>query len=270
MKNLIIIINLVTISIFPQVGRQKQLADSLFASENFYQAITEYKRLQFFDLQKSFESFTNSQIAKAYKKGEFYQKSEEYFRKAIENSVSDEERNNLKIEIVKIFIIKSEKEKALSLLDSLEKSYFEKNQLDYWRGWTFLFHYDTENSLKYFNQSEIAKSIVDSLEILRKKEYSPTIAKISSAILPGFGQFYTGNITSGLISLGWNVLLGGISVNAFFSERIIEGILVTDLLWLRFYRGNIHNAEQFALEKNVKLADNLLKNLKNNYKGALP
>ncbi len=270
MKNLFIIINLVAISIFPQIAKQKQLADSLFASENFYQAITEYKRLQFFDIQNLYETFTNSQIAKAYKKGKFYQKSEEYFRKAIESSISTEEINNLKIELVKIFIIKKEKQKALSLLDSLGKSHFEKNQLDYWRGWTFLFNYDTKNSLKYFKQSEIAKSIVDSLEILRKKEYSPTFAKISSAILPGFGQFYTGNITSGLISLGWNILLGGISVNAFLSDRIIEGILVTDLLWLRFYRGNIHNAEQFAFEKNVKLADNLLKNLQNNYKGALP
>ena len=91
-----------------------------------------------------------------------------------------------------------------------------------------------------------------------------------SVFLPGSGQFYTGNYLSGLLSLGWCALWGYVSVNAFVEQRVFDGLAVANFLWFRFYRGNLENAEKFAVEKNIQISNESLKFLQNNYKGEKP
>jgi TM2 domain-containing membrane protein YozV len=103
-----------------------------------------------------------------------------------------------------------------------------------------------------------------------EKKYSVLFAKLSSFIIPGSGQFYTGNYLSGLMSLGWNVLWGYLTINAFVSDKAIEGILIGGLLWARFYKGNFQNAEQFALQKNNEISNSAYKYLAKKYIGEKP
>ena len=100
--------------------------------------------------------------------------------------------------------------------------------------------------------------------------YNVTLSKVLSVFLPGAGQFYTGEYVSGLISLGWNVLWGYLTINAFLDDRIFDGIMIGSLLWWRFYTGNLQNAEKFALEKNLEITNNALRYLRNNYPGNKP
>ena len=99
---------------------------------------------------------------------------------------------------------------------------------------------------------------------------SPVVAAVMSAVVPGAGQFYTGEYVSGLISLGWNVLWGYLTVSAFVDDRVFDGIMIVTLLWWRFYTGNLQNAEQFALEKNLNISNDALSYLKNDYTGGKP
>ena len=101
-------------------------------------------------------------------------------------------------------------------------------------------------------------------------KYSVNFAKVISYILPGSGQFYTGNYLSGLMSLGWNVLWGYLTITSFVEDRAFDGILIGSLLWMRFYRGNVQNAEKFAIEENIKVSNKAYQFLKNNYTGLKP
>jgi len=89
-------------------------------------------------------------------------------------------------------------------------------------------------------------------------------------IIPGAGQFYTGEYVSGLLSLGWNVLWGYLTIKSFVDDRIFDGIMVGSLLWLRFYNGNTYNAEKFAEEKNLLISNKALLFLQHGYEGEKP
>ncbi|MCU0406636.1 MAG: hypothetical protein MUE64_06645 [Ignavibacteriaceae bacterium] len=99
--------------------------------------------------------------------------------------------------------------------------------------------------------------------------YNPQLVKFLS-IVPGAGQFYTGEYVSGLISIGWNVLWGYLTINAFMEDRVFDGLMVGTLLWWRFYSGNIQNAEKFAIEKNLEMTNLALRYLQNDYSGKKP
>ncbi len=102
------------------------------------------------------------------------------------------------------------------------------------------------------------------------KRYSTVLATVFSVIIPGSGQIYTGHYLSGLLSLGWNVLWGYVTVNAFIDNRIFDGFAVANLLWLRFYNGNLQNAKKFAEENNLKISNRALYYLQYQYKGLKP
>jgi hypothetical protein len=53
-------------------------------------------------------------------------------------------------------------------------------------------------------------------------------------------------------------------------DRIFDGLAVTNLLWFRFYRGNLQNAEKFAVEKNLQITNKSLSYLQYSYKGLKP
>jgi hypothetical protein len=65
-------------------------------------------------------------------------------------------------------------------------------------------------------------------------------------------------------------LWGYTTITAFQANRIFDGIMVADLLWLRFYNGNNQNAEKFAIEKNLEISNNALIYLQNVYQGEKP
>ena len=100
--------------------------------------------------------------------------------------------------------------------------------------------------------------------------YSVSFAKTISYIIPGAGQIYTGEYISGLLSLGWNILWGYLTIKSFIDERIFDGIVIANFLWLRFYRGNLQNAEKFAKEKNLIISNKAMNYLQFEFKGLKP
>ncbi len=182
-----------------------------------------------------------------------------------------EDNFDCSIEIIKINILRRTIQRAFVLLDSLSQNpnfQSESEEINYWRGWAYIFSDEWKKAATTF--SEIKEHqlamLCDSIE---SDLYNPQLAKYLS-IVPGAGQFYTGEYVSGIISIGWNVLWGYLTINAFIEDRIFDGLMIGSLLWWRFYSGNIQNAEKFAIEKNLEITNSALRYLQNNYNGSKP
>ncbi len=253
--------------------QQFDLAKKLFDEENYYDAITEFKRLQFFDTTNVYLSFSDELIAQSYKNGGKFDDAIHYFTLAEINIKDSNDIFRIKIEIVRVNILRRTTDTALRLLDDLEKDkrWIDKvDEINYWRGWSYIFSDKWDKAAEEFSKISSGNELKLLCEKTDKEKYSVTLAKIMSVFLPGSGQFYTGNYLSGLLSLGWCALWGYVSVNAFVEQRVFDGLAVANFLWFRFYRGNLENAEKFAVEKNIQISNESLKFLQNNYKGEKP
>lgn len=253
--------------------QQYNYAVSLYNSGNYFDAVTEYKRLLFFDRDNIYNFEANKQIAVCYKTGGKYIDALYHFKIAEKCAPSKNDYYQIKKEIVKIYILKRSADKAFELLRELEKdtsSTLKADEINYWRGWAAIFNDDWKKGAEYFDKAEKNHPLKILAEKVENEKYSVTFARIISVFLPGAGQFYTGNYISGIMSLGWNFLWGYISVNSIVENRVFDGIMTANFLWLRFYTGNIQNAEKFAEMKNSEIINNTLLYLQNNYIGEKP
>lgn len=251
---------------------QFNLAKKLYAEENYFDAVTEFKRLLFFYEEDNYSYETNLLIGLSYKEGSKFSEAIQHFAIAELNSKNMDEVFIARLEIVKINVLRRTTDRALTLLDSLQNDSRFGNridEIDYWRGWAYIFSDDWKQAASYFSKSENGHQLSQICDSLDNDLYDPTLAKTLS-IIPGAGQFYTGEYVSGLISIGWNVLWGYLTINAFMEERVFDGLMIGTLLWWRFYSGNIQNAEKFAIEKNLEMTNLALRYLQNDYNGKKP
>lgn len=255
------------------LDRQYNYANSLFNSEKYFDAITEYKRLLFFDRSERYNYQSNFNIGLSYKYGAKYDEAMKYFHYSEMAAQLDSLKIKSRLQRIRINILRRTTDNALVMLDELHNEF--PNQVDsstiaYWQGWAFIMADDWENASLSFNKIESEHPLKKIADEVEDNKYSVTFATLISYILPGSGQIYTGNYVSGFLSLGWNILWGYLTINAFVTDRALEGILIGGLLWARFYRGNFENAEKFAIEKNIEISNEAYKYLKNNYKGIKP
>lgn len=274
MNKVLLIFYTISNLIFSQSDLLKQLefADSLFFNKNYFDAIKEYKRLIFFDTGKSFAYYSYNQIAKCYKYGRKFEDSYNFFSLALTEAKSLREIFDCKLNICRLNIIEKKTKNAHRILDQLEKDFFLsefENEIKFWRAWTFYFEMDFEKANEIFNQLN-KKELANLSEKLLDESHSTQKAKILSMILPGVGQFYTGNYLNGLGSFLWNLLSGYLTINALKNERIFDGVVISNFLWLRFYKGNIENAEKFAIDENEKLFNESLNFIYLNFPEEIP
>lgn len=262
------------INLFPQelLSEQLKFADSLFTTEKYFDAITEYKRLLFFDSTKQFSHEANFKIGLAYKEGNKLSDAIKYFALAEMSANNPEQFFESKIYQVRTNILRRSISRAEKILDELENdNRFTgyQREIKYWRAWNKLFSDKWEEAhhiFKQINETELAELCLNT----HNKFYSVDFAKYSSMILPGLGQIYTGEYLNGLLSLVWNIFSGYLTINALNEERIFDGIVTANLLWFRFYRGNFQNAEKFTKEKNLLIKNESLLFLQNDFKGIKP
>ncbi len=248
--------------------RQLNYADSLFARKDYFNAITEYKRLKYFDSTGKYHFISDFNIALSYKRGAKFNDAINYFDIALSEARSDQEEFKANIEIIKTLILTRKIKEALRKLTSLKKVYFGKKfkELEYWQGWAFMFGERWEQADSLFTEmgqkelSRICKNVLN-------ERYSLTVAKIFSYLVPGAGQLYAGHPFSGLMSFAWNALWGYLTLKAFFAQRFFDGIVIGNLLWFRFYRGNLQNAQKFVLQENEKIYNDAYDFLQFKFKG---
>ena len=261
--------------IFSQVQLENQFlkAKQMYLNGEYFNSITELKRLIFFDRNKSYSYTANELIGECYKNGAKFSDALNYFTRAEIAAVTPDEVYNCRLNIIKINILRRTTSHALTLLETLENDprfSQKKTEIHYWKGWAYIFSDEWDNASSQFAQVSPDHELKTFCDSIDNQKYSVIKAKLLSFFIPGAGQIYTGNYLSGILSLGWNILWGYTTVTAFQENRIFDGIMVGDLLWFRFYNGNNQNAEKFAQEKNIKISNNGLLYLQNVYKGEKP
>ncbi len=252
------------------LSSQLSYANGLFRSERYFDAITEYKRLLFFDSTKTYQYVANLKIGESYKAGAKFDDAIKYFSSAELNASNDDEIFKTKTEIIRTNILRRTTDRALQLCDDLEKDERFNAKIDtinYWRGWAFMLSDNWKSAARSFARINPNHELKLLAERTDKAKVSVTFAKVISYILPGAGAIYSGKILSGFLSLGWNALSGYLTINSFIEKRAFDGIIAGELLWMRFYRGAIQNAEDSAIEKNLEISNKSLRFLQNEYKG---
>jgi len=251
---------------------QFNYAKKLYEEENYFDAVTEFKRLLFFYDGDTYNYESNLLIGLSYKKGAKFSEAIQHLALAELSSKNDNQVFEARLEIIKVNILRRITGRALALLDSLQndsKFTGRADEINYWRGWAYIFSDEWENASFSFSALQANHQLAVFCDSLDNDLYSVQLAKYLS-IIPGAGQFYTGEYVSGFISIGWNVLWGYLTINAFMEDRVFDGFMVGTLLLWRFYSGNIQNAEKFALEKNLEKTNSALRYLQNNYQGSKP
>ena len=274
-KYLIATILLISCASFAQnsFDAQFNIAKTLYSDENYFDTVTELKRLLFFDDNSEYNYEANLLIGKSYKQGAKFSDAIRYLTLAEINAENIDELYETRIEIIRINILRRTTRRAFKLLDSLEAD--ERftdwsGKIKYWRGWAYMFADDWVQAAQTFAEIDTNHVLKRLAEEVYDDLYSVSFAKTISYIIPGAGQIYTGEYISGLLSLGWNVLWGYLTIKAFIAERIFDGIVIANFLWLRFYRGNLQNTENFAKEKNMVISNKALNYLQFGYDGLKP
>ena len=253
--------------------QQFDYANQFLNQEKYYDAITELKRLQFFDKQNIYSFQSNLLIGKSYKAGAKFDEAVKYLTLAEINAKSDEEYFVAKTLNARTNILRRTNKQAERILnDLLIDPRFKSNEkeIKYWIGWNYIFSDDWEKAYEIFNENNLDTTLANLCKSVGDEMYSVDFAKYSSYIIPGFGQFYTGEYISGALSLGWNILFGYLTINAFVEDRIFDAIIIGNFLWLRFYSGNIQNAEKFAVQKNLEISNKALEYLQYSFTGERP
>jgi TM2 domain-containing membrane protein YozV len=276
-RNILLLIFFLCINneIFSQGTLEKQFeyAKGLYNQEQYFDSITEFKRLLFFDSAHEYAFEANDYIGNAYKVGAKFSDAILYYTLAEINAKNDNDLFEAKINIVRANILRRTTERAIQLLDSLgnDKRFLDKkNNIFYWKGWAYIFSDEWQKASEEFAKTDSNKTLQKLCEKVHKEKYSVVFAQIISHFIPGAGQFYTGHYFSGLLSLAWNGLWGYLAVKAFIDNRIFDGFMITNFLWLRFYNGNLQNSKNFAEEKNLEISNKALRYLQFDYVGTKP
>jgi TM2 domain-containing membrane protein YozV len=269
---LVLLIDAATLIAQDPFEEQFNFAKKLYDEENYFDAVTEFKRLLFFDKAGQYSYEANRSIGLSYKYGAKFFDALRHFTLAEIQAPTLQGVYDCRFEIIKINILRRTIDQALALLDTLANDTrfsVSKDEINYWRGWAYIFEDDWEQAALSFASIDSNHALRTFCDSVDNGLYDVTLARVLS-IVPGAGQFYTGEYISGLISLGWNVLWGYLMINAFIEDRIFDGVMIGTLLWWRFYSGNLENAEKFALEKNLQKTNKALRYLQNNYNGKKP
>ena len=274
-KKTFIIVLLLFLDVLAQstLVQQFEFANQLFNREKYFDAITELKRLQFFDKKNSFSFQSNMLIGKSYKAGAKFDEAIKYLTLAEINTSNDEEYFLCKILNARTNILRRTTNQSGKILNELlndPRFISKEKEIKYWIGWNYIFTDEWEKAFEVFNENRLDTTLAGLCKTAADEMYSVNFAKYSSYLIPGFGQFYTGEYISGTLSLGWNILFGYLTINAFMEERIFDGIIIGNFLWLRFYSGNIQNAEKFAVQKNLEISNKALNYLQKQFYGEKP
>ncbi len=253
--------------------QQYAIASKLFDQEQYYDAVTEFKRLILFDEEKLYSFSANLMIGLSYKAGGKYSEAVYHLTLAEINAKSEDDIFTTKLELIRSNILRRTFTQAHKLLDELEldgRFSGKSDAINYWRGWAFMLGDNWEEAANAFSELKDDHELKLLSEKTANEKYSVTTASLLSTLIPGAGQFYTGEFLSGLLSISWNVLFGFLAVKSFNEERIFDGLMITNLLWLRFYIGSRQNAVKFATEKNTEIANSSLRWLRDVYTGEKP
>lgn len=254
----------------------KQFADSLFREEDYYRAITEYKRFLFLYPKHPKSDETKFLIGFSYFKGEKWDAALRYFSAFSEKQTRFSDMAEFLIGQTHFLANRHPIARAQwqEFLEKYPKSQFA-DAAHYQRGWSFFLEEELEKSKEAFKKVTAIVSPIASKEHAGKMieeidrwgdhpSRSPLLAGIMSAILPGSGQWYTGRFWDGFSAL----ILNGIfiyGIYASFDAELYAASGILAFFGTGFYGGNIFSAVSGAYKFNRNVKESQWQRLKSQH-----
>ncbi len=249
--------------------RSFEYASQLLRKNDYYRAITEFKRYIFFGKDKFLIEKSKYTIGLAYLMGGDYKNARNQFNLLLyDNSSPFSESALLRLGDVDFFktveTIKIHKHYEFSPA-RFEGDYYSRYLRDYPSAngyveaynkllFVTLLNFDFKNFYSLANSVNRPKNdaIIDEFKLKAEElkditQKSVTFAKIISIIIPGAGQIYAGEFNKGVVALLVNAAFIGASYYTYTNYSKLLGIIL-GYYELSFYFGNINNAG-LAVEK---------------------
>lgn len=254
-----------------------ELAEKFFNSENYYDAITEYRRYIYFNSEKKDDgiSYAHYKIGLAYRNQGKWDESLNALRRSIQTANTEHIRDDRKIDLAVVMIAGGDYSAAEFYLIKVEM--FSnipelKRKAAFFRGVSIIYSFKWEQAREafqiYFNNNpenksdELGKKLDFLLAKAQNLKYKSTkLAKILSTILPGSGQIYSGDWRNGINALAINTATGYLLVNDLIKRRYLDAIFNSLFLFERFYRGNRYHAEESAKKHNQNINQELIEKI---------
>jgi len=259
LKKFIVLLSLLPFSI-PTFGQTVEqtlaFAHARFQEQEYTIASKAYQRVLYYEKEKyNFEVY--HKLGKAYFDLEDFDKSSYYYELAYNVADDDSLKNHLMFNKISCKLFKHDFQMALMQLLGMDDNlsgYFNKKRIFY-LGVTYFGLEQFDKSKMHFQKiigddsnllAELDELFVSNNKINKIK---PNLAKVLSMFLPGLGQVYAGNITSGLNSLVLTSSFIAIGAGITLVYTPLDA-LVAILPWFqRYYTGGYNNAEVIAQDK---------------------
>jgi len=250
----------------------RQFADTLFHEEDYYRAITEYKRFIFLYPAHPKAKETKFLIGFSYLKGEKWDAAISAFSEIFSEKVE------FLIGQAHFFANRyaAARSEWASFLEKYPKSKL-KDATHYQIGWSYFLEETHEKAKEEFKKvgtpaggGSTLKSHANKMieEIDQWEEHprrSPFLAGTLSAIVPGSGQWYTGRFWDGLSALVLNGIFA-YGIYKTFDAKLYPASGILIFFGLGFYGGNIFFAVLGAHKFNRNIKESQWQRLKNRHR----
>lgn len=250
-------------------------ANYLFNTQDYYRAITEYRRLIFHYPDHRLAKISKLKIGYSYKMGRKWDKAIAVFDELRSKYPKLDIGKEAAYQVGGIYYTKGDYKLAISTFKNFVKAYPKDELTDkaqYKTGWSYLHLENYMDSAmtfdavskksKYYNKAKSLAIEVETFPELPHK--SPMLAGAMSALLPGAGQAYTERYVDSITAFLLNALfLWGTIESASSGNEVTASILA--FFELGWYTGNIYNAVNDAHKYNRTVKKDFINNLKETY-----
>ncbi|MBI3194371.1 MAG: tetratricopeptide repeat protein, partial [Ignavibacteriae bacterium] len=250
------------------------IARQLSADGLHEEAIIEYRRAVFFGSTKGERAESYYFMGTEYSELEQWENAEQAFEQSLMIVEGESLKAEVTLALASTYIVSNKPSLALlTMIPLLQEKKIGSAYLQ-----ALLLSIIAEANQQHWKQ---AMSLVDELgkqnngntdsmlnhvrAILAEAEHSkpvhPETAKLLSTMLPGAGQFYSGDVKNGLHALALNGINFWVVLNNLLHTDYISAVLYAVLVTERYYAGNRYHAEKIAMKVNETMQTNLRKNI---------
>ncbi len=232
-------------------------ANELFSKKDYEGAANTYRRVIFFDKSDEYRKLCYRNIADCLYETENYDEAADYYELAYFQQKTDSAKAELIFKKVSCYLIDNNFQYAEVELFNLPENLNveQKRRLTFYSA---ILHFsigkfqDSENEFLSLTTDSLKQKNVRELFLKNEKisKVNPKKAKVLSAILPGMGQLYAGDVKNGLNSF---LLVGGIltwGVLASVGSPAPLDAFLTMMPWFqRYYMGGMKRAETITVNR---------------------
>ena len=250
------------------VDQALALGDRYARSGAYDPAITEYKRVLFFDEDNRLASTAHSRIASCYRSQRLWNEAFFHLRRSIQAASSLGEIEDREFELITALLAGGrDSEAELRLLRLRDFTEIDSKRVSLYLCVTYVYRslwkdaaaeldraFPDEKIAEPWRRAELEhlKCLLSEAQSSRRK--SPGTALLLSTIVPGTGQIYAGDPRDALNAFALNAGLATLIFTAMKHEYYLEAALLFVYPFRRYYLGNRDNA-RIAAERSNRVVD---------------